>query len=109
MNYIARLSPAFFLGGTVIAVGIKMFLERSRVREISEEEEEVVIFFPEEVTDRTHSKIRSLVSRIRRTERSLDLCLFIVTYKPLADAVITLHQTGVKVRCVVGCPPPLLP
>ena len=40
MNYIARLSPAFFLGGTVIAVGIKMFLERSRVREVSEEEEE---------------------------------------------------------------------
>ena len=109
MNDIVKYSPAILLGGTVAALGIKLWKETFRKstdgdskdwRTEEEEEEEGVVFFPEEVT-RQNDKLRKLVSRVSRTEKSLDLCLYMMTLKSMADAVITLKQTGVQVRCEV--------
>ena len=101
MNYIVKYSPAILLGGTVAALAIKLLNEIFRKSGDSdsnkEEEEEEVVFFPEEVTSQGY-RIRKLVTRVSRTEKSLDLCLYMITLRSLADAVISLKQTGVRVR-----------
>ena len=90
----------------MIAFGIKVISERifkpSTGRNKMLKEEEEVIFFPEETTVPSLSKIKRLVARVSKSEMSLDLCLYLITLKPLADAIITLKQTGVKVRCVLA-------
>ena len=100
MNYIIKNTPLIFLGGSVIGLGLffrRMFQSRDK-EENSPGEVMEAIFFPEEITDRNFSKFGRLLDRIRRTKKSLDLCLYLLTLKPLADAVITLRQTGVNVR-----------
>ena len=63
-----------------------------------------VIFFPEmsgvnrNPADYKFSKISQLLSLISRTKNSLDLCLYLLTLPELANIVISLKQTGVKVR-----------
>ena len=100
MNYIVRNTQLIFLGGS--AIGFGWFFRRLLMSRDKEEKNtgEVMeaIFFPEEVTDRNFSKLGRLVARIAGTKRTLDLCLYMLTLKPLADAVITLRQTGVNVR-----------
>ena len=102
MNYIIKNTPFIFLGGSVIGLGLGLFFGRlfkSRDKEENTPGEVMeAIFFPEEITDRNFSKFGRLLDRIRGTRRSIDLCLYILTLKPLADAVITLRQTGVNVR-----------
>ena len=100
MNYIIKNTPFIFLGGTVIGLGWffrRLFKSRDQEENTSGEVIEA-IFFPEEVTDRNFSKLGRLVARIAGTKRTLDLCLYMLTLKPLADAVITLRQTGANVR-----------
>ena len=100
MNYIVKYSPAILLGGTVAALAIKLLNEifrKSGDSDSNKEEEEEVVFFPEEVTSQGY-RIRKLVTRVSRTEKSLDLCLYMITLRSLADAVISLKQTGVRVR-----------
>ena len=106
MNDIVKYSPAILLGGTVAALGLKLWKETfskstdGDSKDWRTEEEEGVVFFPEEVT-RQNERLRKLVSRVSRTEKSLDLCLYMMTLKSMADAVITLKLTGVRVRCEV--------
>ena len=102
MNYISKKAPFIFLGGSVFGFGFGLFF--GRLFKFRDEEENIsgetieTIFFPEEVTDRNFSKLRRLVARVSGTKITLDLCLYMLTLKPLADAVITLRQTGVHVR-----------
>ena len=100
MNYIVRNTQIIFLGGSVIGFGLffrRLLMSRDKEEKNTGEVMEA-IFFPEEVTDRNFSKLGRLVARIAGTKRTLDLCLYMLTLKPLADAVITLRQTGVNVR-----------
>ena len=100
MNYIIKNKPFILLGGSVIGFGWffrRLFKSRDKEENIPGEVMEA-IFFPEEVKDRNFSKLGKLVARIAGTKRTIDLCLYILTLKPLADAVITLRQTGVNVR-----------
>ena len=105
MNYISKNMPLTFLGGSVIGLGLffrRIFKSRDK-EENSPGEVMEAIFFPEEITDRNFSKFGRLLERIRGTKKSLCLCLYILTLKPLADAVITLRQTGVTVRWFYSC------
>ena len=111
MNYISR-PPFIFLGGSVIGFGFGWFFGRlckfrAKKENISGEMNET-IFFPEEVTDRNFSKLRRLVARVSGTKITLDLCLYMLTLKPLADAVITLRQTGIHVRWFYSSPSNML-
>ena len=100
MNYIVKNTPFIFLGGSLIGLGLffrRLLKFQDKGKQIHGEVMEA-IFFPEEITDRNFSKVGRLLDRIRGSKRSLDLCLYMLTLKPLADAVITLRQTGVNVR-----------
>ena len=102
MNQIIKNPPLMFLGGSVVGFGFGLFL--GRFFKFRDKEEKIpgevmeTIFFPEQVTDRNFSKFGRLLARVGGTKRTLDLCLYMITLKPLADAVITLRQTGVHVR-----------
>ena len=112
MNYIIKNTPLVFLGGSVIGLGLGLFFGRlfkSRDKEENTPGEVMeAIFFPEEITDRNFSKFGRLLARVGGAKRSLDLCLYMITLKPLADAVITLRQTGVHVRLFYPSWPDLL-
>ena len=75
-------------------------------REDLTEELNEVIFFPElAIVGRrpasfAWSGLSRLLKQIKAARERLDLCLFLVTLPELANVVISLQQTGVRVRSV---------
>ena len=65
-----------------------------------------VIFFPElplvgrRPASFAWSGLSRLLKQIKAAQERLDLCLFLVTLPELANVVISLQQTGVRVRSV---------
>ena len=70
-------------------------------------EQNEVIFFPElplvgrRPASYPWSGLSRLLKQLSGARETLDLCLYLVTLPELANVVITLQQTGVRVRSVI--------
>lgn len=79
--------------------------DASRQTDLTDELNEV-IFFPElplvgrRPASFAWSGLSRLLKQIKAARERLDLCLFLVTLPELANVVISLQQTGVRVRSV---------
>ena len=80
---------------------------RPQEEDMSEDLNEV-IFFPElslvgrRPASYAWSGLSRLLKQISGARVSLDLCLYLVTLPELANLVISLQQTGIRVRSVVS-------
>lgn len=50
---------------------------------------------------RSTGAFKELMTILRSTKESIDLCLYVLSFPPLADVIVQLHTKGVQVRLII--------
>ena len=121
MTLVASLPTLFFSG---LALWYYNYYYSSQWRKKEEEEDKPqapaarneVLFFPDEATARSLSytqpqeeknlskispgSLSVLIGTLQEAKKTLDVCVFVLTCKELADVLVNAHQNGVEVRVI---------